>query len=72
MTSKNISIREDVYRKLLEARREGESFSGVIERLLEKRSSLLPLWGVLTNNRNVAEIERDIRAIRKKTVIRTR
>ena len=27
MTSRNVAIREDVYRKLLEAKREGESFS---------------------------------------------
>jgi len=70
MTSKNLSIREDIFRKLNEAKRDDESFSDVIERLLERRGSLLPFWGTLADNKNMEEIERDIEEIRKKAVIR--
>ena len=72
MAAKNLAIREDVYRKLAEAKREGESFGEVIERLLERRYSLLSLWGRLADSKNMGEVEYDIRDIRKKTVIRTR
>lgn len=72
MTSKNVSIREDVYRKLAEAKHEGESFSDVIERILEKRASLLSLWGALAKSEALAMIESDIKEIRRKTVIRQR
>jgi predicted CopG family antitoxin len=36
MGTKTISIRDDVYRLLKESKRENESFSDVIERLLKK------------------------------------
>lgn len=72
MPTKNLAIREDVYRKLSEAKQEGESFSDVIERLLEKHGSLLPLWGALADSPHMAEIEEDIKNIRRKTVIRER
>ena len=49
MASNNVAVREDVYRKLLNAKREGESFSDVIERLLEMGGDLLPLRGVLAD-----------------------
>ncbi len=35
MTSKNISIREDVYNKLIKIKRENESFSDLFLRLLK-------------------------------------
>ncbi|MBM3897955.1 MAG: antitoxin [Thaumarchaeota archaeon] len=72
MTSKNVSIREDVYRKLAEAKHEDESFSDVIERILEKRASLLSLWGTLAKSEALPTIERDIKEVRRKTVIRQR
>jgi len=71
MTSKNLSVREDVYQKLVEAKRSDESFSDVIERLLEKRGSLLPLWGALADSTYLAEIEDDIKETRKTAVIRS-
>ena len=37
MVTKNLAIREEVYRKLSEAKTEGESFSDVIQKLLVKR-----------------------------------
>lgn len=44
MASKNISLPEDVYRRLLEEKREGESFGDVINRLLMGRP-LSEFWG---------------------------
>lgn len=44
MASKNISLPEDVYRKLAEEKREGESFGDVIDRLLRGRP-LSAFWG---------------------------
>ena len=44
MGSKNISIRDEVYSALKEAKGEDESFSEVIERLLASRSGEHPLY----------------------------
>jgi predicted CopG family antitoxin len=52
MGSKNISVRDDVYRALKAAKGEDESFSDVIERLLRSREgehSLYGLVGMLEN-----------------------
>jgi len=68
--TKNLAIREDVYRKLSEAKRQGDSFSDVIERILEKRGSLLSLWGILADSRVIAQIEDETRKIRKRATIR--
>ena len=72
MATKNLAIREEVYRKLSEAKKEGESFSDVIEKLLDKRGDLLSLWGVLSDSKHMAEIEQSIRDTRKRTVVRLR
>lgn len=47
MSSKNISLREDVYRELKRAKGEDESFSDVIERLLSAREGDHPLYGLV-------------------------
>ena len=49
MTSKNISITEDVYRLLSRMKLEGESFSNVIRRLARRRSlaDSASLWSEL-------------------------
>jgi len=70
MTSKNVIIKEEDYRKLKDAKREGESFGDVIERLLSRRTSLLPLWGSLSSSEAISEIEEQTREIRKKATIR--
>ncbi|MEM2917844.1 MAG: antitoxin VapB family protein [Candidatus Bathyarchaeia archaeon] len=38
--AKTITIRDDVYKKLLKVKREGESFSDLFERLIEGASPL--------------------------------
>ena len=43
MASKSLAIREDAYRKLSEAKKDGESFSGVIEKLLEETGRFVVL-----------------------------
>ena len=43
MSSKNISVREDVYRALKNAKGPDESFSDVIDRLLTKEEADHPL-----------------------------
>ncbi|MGV9200437.1 MAG: antitoxin VapB family protein [Promethearchaeia archaeon] len=41
MTSKNISIKENVYNKLLKIKRENESFSDLLSRLLKSQKNSL-------------------------------
>jgi predicted CopG family antitoxin len=70
MARKNVAVRDEVYRKLSEAREEGESFSDLIERLLERRTSHRPLWGSLCRSTALQEVEAETRAIRKSATIR--
>src|SRR5438552_17856124 len=72
MASKNLAIREDVYRKLSEAKKDGDSFSDVIEKLLERRGDLLSLGGAWHDGQHVACIEISVKKMRKKSVVRTR
>jgi predicted CopG family antitoxin len=65
MATKNLAIREAVYNKLAEEKRQDESFSDVIERILEKRGSLLPLWGALADSKSIADVQDDITRIRR-------
>ncbi len=48
MGYKNISIREEIYFRLREAKREAESFSDVIQRLLKPDDNILDLFGTLS------------------------
>jgi predicted CopG family antitoxin len=47
MGYKNISISEDVYRRLRKAKRENESFSEVIRRLLGPDDDIIGLFGTI-------------------------
>lgn len=72
MASKNISIRDDVYKMLKDARRDEESFSDVIGRLLKKdRTDLSEYFGALKDNPLLDELERDSRKIRQMARQRT-
>ncbi|WP_456369476.1 antitoxin VapB family protein [Geoglobus sp.] len=56
---KTISIRDDVYNRLLEMKGEGESFSDVIEKLLERRNtSISKYFGILRDGEVLDEIEK--------------
>ena len=47
MGTKNISIRDEVYRKLKSSKREDESFSDAIDRLLASREGEHPLYDLV-------------------------
>ncbi len=55
---KTISIRDDIYRKLADIKGEGESFSDVIEKLLEKKTDVRKYFGVLKDSETLEEIEK--------------
>ena len=71
MATKNLAVREEVYRKLVDAKNSGESFSDVIERILENRASLFSFSGVLADSKGLTEIEKEARRIRKTARART-
>ena len=48
MGYKNISLREDIYLRLRKAKREGESFTEVIERLLAPDDDIIDLFGTFS------------------------
>ena len=70
MTSKNLAVKEEVYRKLLEAKKGDESFSEVIERLLEGKSDLMSFAGILSGDKEFERVTKDIEEVRKRTVLR--
>jgi predicted CopG family antitoxin len=70
MSTKNIALREDVYKKLKEVKGPDESFSDAIEELLERKGSLLPLWSSLSGSESMDLIETDLKAIRNGAKIR--
>jgi len=58
---KTISIRDDIYRKLVEMKEEGESFSDVIEKLLKRRKiDIRKYFGVLKDSEVLDEIEKSL------------
>lgn len=66
MGVKTISIRDDIYEKLRNARREGESFSDAIDRLLKRdRADLSKYFGVLKNSELLDRLEEDSREMRE-------
>jgi predicted CopG family antitoxin len=60
MGSKNISLREDAYRRLADAKADGESFSDAIDRLLSRRDGDHPLYDLvgLGDDEEAAEIRK--------------
>lgn len=70
MASKNLAIKDDVYKKLVEAKKGSESFSDVIERLLEGRPDLMSFKGILADDKEFELVQKDIELVRRKTVLR--
>jgi predicted CopG family antitoxin len=58
MGSKNISLREDAYRRLADAKEEGESFSDAVDRLLSRADGEHPLYDLvgLLDEEEAAEV----------------
>lgn len=66
MASKTISIRDDVYNLLKGAKRDDESFSDVIERLLKKdKIDLSEYFGALKDSPLLDKIEADSKGARE-------
>jgi predicted CopG family antitoxin len=66
MGVKTISIRDEIYEKLRNARREGESFSDAIDRLLKRdRADLSKYFGALKESDLLDELEEDSRKMRE-------
>ncbi len=62
---KTISIRDEVYNKLVEIKEEGESFSDVIEKLLRRKTTnIRKYFGILKDSDVLNEIERCLEARR--------
>lgn len=70
MTSKNLAVREDVYRKLLEAKKGSESFSDVIDRLLEGKNNMMAFAGILSDDKEFEKARGEIRRVRRGAVLR--
>ena len=70
MASKNLAIKEEVYRRLLEAKKGNESFSDVINRLLSGKSDLMSFAGALSGDKDFSLLMKDIREVRKRIVLR--
>lgn len=71
MSTKTISIREDVYIHLSEAKRDDESFSEVIERLLSSQHmDLSSYFGAFKNNPLLCGLEEDSLKIREQARLR--
>lgn len=71
MGSKNLAVKDEVYRKLLEAKKGSESFSDIIGRLLEGKSDLMSFAGVLSRDKEFDLVRKDIQEVRRRTVLRT-
>jgi predicted CopG family antitoxin len=71
MPAKNLAIREDVYRKLLSAKTEKESFSDAIDRLLSGRPKLSSFSGLFADDKEFSLLEDDVRRVRAVTAPRT-
>ncbi|MHA1580721.1 MAG: antitoxin VapB family protein [Candidatus Freyarchaeota archaeon] len=67
---KTISIRDDVYKRLLDMKGEGESFSDVIEKLLERRFDLKEYFGALKESEILHETEEYSKESRKSARVR--
>ena len=70
MPSRNLAVKEEVYRRLLEAKKGSESFSEVIDRLLQGRSDLMSFAGALARDREFDAVLKDVEEVRRRTVLR--
>lgn len=55
MTSRRLSVKESVYKKLLEAKKGNESFNDVIERFLDGGHDLMAFAGIHSGTRSLSE-----------------
>ena len=68
---KTLTVRDDVYEKLVKLKKEGESFSDLLERLLSREKvSLREFYGSLKDSKFLEELEKEILEFRKKAKAR--
>ena len=68
---KTLTIREEVYEKLVKLKKEGESFSDLLERILkERRPSLRDFAGVLKDSKWLDELDKEILESRRSIKVR--
>ncbi|MDW8014193.1 MAG: antitoxin VapB family protein [Archaeoglobaceae archaeon] len=68
---KTITLRDEVYEKLLRLKRENESFSDVIEKLIERKEFKIEnYFGILKESKVLDEIEKMLE-LRKSARLRT-
>ena len=71
MSAKTISIRRDLYEILNNTKGETESFSNVIERLInEKKVNLSEFFGVLSDSRVLDELDEESKKMRENSRVR--
>ncbi|HDM23167.1 MAG: antitoxin VapB family protein [Methanomicrobia archaeon] len=71
MGTKTISIKDNVYEILKNSKKEGESFSDVIERLAKKKNmDIMEFFGKLKDKEILDSIEKDSKKIRKLSEVR--
>jgi predicted CopG family antitoxin len=68
---KTLTIRDETYQKLVKLKRDNESFSDVIERIIEgRRVSIEEFVGTLKNSEILKELEDEWLQFRRKIKIR--
>ena len=70
MTTKNISIMEDVYNLLLRIKTANESFSDVIRRELKKKRDVMEFagaWKNVISDKEAKEMKINIKKLRKRS-----
>ncbi len=67
MAVKDLAIREETYKKLMNAKTKEESFSDVIDRLLKSNQRLSSFSGTFADDKEFFLVEEDIRRVRATT-----
>jgi len=68
---KTLTIRDETYQKLARLKRDNESFSDIIDRIVERRqTSIKEFAGTLKNSRALEELENEWLQFRRKIRIR--
>ena len=68
---KTLSIRDDVYEKMRRLKREGESFSDVIDRLIAReKTSLRFFFGKLKGSELLESMEQEVLSFRRRATLR--
>jgi len=70
MSVKSITIKEVVYMQISNMKREGESFSDVLERLAKRKVDVMDFFGLLKDSEILLTMEREILEERKVQVPR--